>query len=69
MATNARAFGTTRVAHPALVDGAAGFVATENGLPVAVLAFTVRDGRITEIDALGGPERLAGLALDAFVSR
>ena len=69
VATNARAFGHTRVAHPALIDGAAGFVATENGLPVAVLAFTVRDGRITEIEALGGPERLAGLGLDAFVSR
>ena len=31
VATNARAFGTTRVAHPAVVDGAAGFVATEDG--------------------------------------
>ena len=70
VATNARSFGN-RVAHPALVDGAAGFVATEDGIPVAVLAFTVRDGRITEIDALGGPERLAGLGLglDTFVSR
>jgi len=68
VATNARSFGQ-RVAHPALVDGAAGFVATEDGIPVAVLAFTVRDGRITEIDALGGPERLAGLGLGAFVSR
>ena len=68
VATNARSFGN-RVAHPALVDGAAGFVATEDGIPVAVLAFTVRDGRITEIDALGGPERLAGLGLGAFVSR
>ena len=68
VATNARSFGN-RVAHPALVDGAAGFVATEDGIPVAVLAFTVRDGRITEIDALGGPGRLAGLGLDAFVAR
>ena len=68
VAANARSFGR-RVAHPALVDGAAGFVATEDGTPVAVLAFTVRDGRITEIDALGGPDRLAGLGLDAFVSR
>jgi hypothetical protein len=56
------------VAHPAIVDGAAGFVATEAGLPVAVLAFTVRDGRIAAIDALGGPDRLAGLDLDAFVA-
>jgi len=35
-------------------------------VPVAVLAFTIRDGRITAIDTLGGPTRLAGLGLDAF---
>jgi len=67
VATNARFFGTRRLAHAAIVDGAAGFVATEAGVPVAVLAFTIRDGRITAIDALGGPARLAGLDLDAFV--
>ena len=55
-----------RRAHPAIVDGAAGFVATEAGVPVAVLAYTVRDGRITAIDALNGP-RVAGLGLEAFV--
>jgi len=33
-----------------------------------VLAFTVADGRITGIDVLGGPERLAGLGLDALVA-
>ena len=32
------------------------------GLPVAVLAFTVHDGRITAIDALG-PARVAGLGV------
>jgi RNA polymerase sigma factor (sigma-70 family) len=55
-----------RVAHPAIVDGAAGFVGTEAGVPVAVLAYTVRDGRITAIDALHGP-RVDGLGLEAFV--
>jgi RNA polymerase sigma factor (sigma-70 family) len=68
VATSARFFSTRRVAHPATVDGAAGFVATEAGVPVAVLAFTVRDGRITAIDALGGPARVAGLGLEAFVA-
>src|SRR5215208_5706130 len=63
VATNARLFGATRVAHPAIVDGAAGFVGTEAGRPVAVLAFTIHDGRITAIDALGGPASLAGLGL------
>ena len=68
VAANARLFATTRVPYPAIVDGAAGFVATEAGLPVAVLAFTVHDGRITAIDALGGPDRVAALGLDAFVA-
>jgi RNA polymerase sigma-70 factor, ECF subfamily len=68
VAANARTFGPTRVAHAAIVDGAAGFVATEDGVPVAVLAFTVRDRRITEIDALGGPDRLAGLGLDRILA-
>ncbi|HWK28415.1 MAG TPA: sigma-70 family RNA polymerase sigma factor [Solirubrobacter sp.] len=40
-----------RTAHPAVIDGAAGIVATENGVPVAILAFTIAGGRITAIDA------------------
>ena len=36
-------------------------------MPVAVLAFAIADGRITAIDALGGPDRVAGLGLEAFV--
>ena len=54
VASSARFFAGTRVAHPAIVDGRAGFVATEDGVPVAVLAFVIEDGRITAIDALGG---------------
>jgi RNA polymerase sigma-70 factor (ECF subfamily) len=68
VATRARFFSAHRVAHPAIVDGAAGFVATENGTPVAVLRYTVVDGRITEIDAFAGEARLAGLDLGAVVS-
>jgi RNA polymerase sigma factor (sigma-70 family) len=67
VATRAQAF-SSRVAHPALVDGAAGFVATEAGVPVAVLAFTIVDGRITAIDALADPARVARLGLEAFVA-
>jgi hypothetical protein len=33
-------------------------VATAHGRPVAVLGFTVRDGRITEIDILADAQRL-----------
>src|SRR5919197_563114 len=68
VATRARFFSIARVAHPAIVDGAAGFVATEAGVPVAVLAFTVLDGRVTAIDALTDPARVAGLGLEAFVA-
>ena len=68
VATRARSFSGKRIAHPAIVDGAAGFVATEDGVPVAVLAFTVVDGRITSVDALDGAARLAGLGLEALVA-
>jgi RNA polymerase sigma factor (sigma-70 family) len=67
VATGARMNAIGRTAHPAIVDGAPGFVAAEAGAPVAVLAFTVRDGRITAIDALAGA-RVAGLGLEAFVA-
>jgi RNA polymerase sigma-70 factor (ECF subfamily) len=46
---------------PALVNGAAGAVVVHDGRLVAVIAFTVRDGRIATIDGLNDPERLATL--------
>ena len=49
---------------PALVNGAAGVVVAPQGQPFAVMGFTVRGGRIVEIDALSDPERLARLDLD-----
>jgi RNA polymerase sigma-70 factor (ECF subfamily) len=67
VASRARSFSHRRVAHPAIVDGAAGFVATEDGAPVAVLRFTVVDGQITAIDALGGAARVAGLDLSGVL--
>jgi RNA polymerase sigma-70 factor, ECF subfamily len=67
VANRARLAAGGRHVHAVIVDGAAGFVATEAGVPVAVLAFTVAGGRITAIDALGG-SRLAGLGLEAFAS-
>jgi RNA polymerase sigma factor (sigma-70 family) len=68
VATRARVGAAGRTAHAAIVDGAPGFVATEAGVPIAVLAFTVVDGRITAIDVLVGPSRVAGLGLEAFVA-
>jgi RNA polymerase sigma-70 factor (ECF subfamily) len=48
---------------PALVNGAAGVVATRDGEPFSVMACTVRDGRIAEMDILADPERLQALDL------
>jgi RNA polymerase sigma factor (sigma-70 family) len=47
----------------ALINGAAGAVSLLNGKPFSVGAFTVRGGRIVEIDFLADPERLAKLDL------
>lgn len=47
----------------ALINGAAGLVSSRNGRPFSVGAFTVRSGKIVEIDILGDPERLAQLDL------
>lgn len=46
---------------PALINGAAGLVSLRDGKPFSVGAFTVRDGKIVEIDFLTDPERLARL--------
>jgi len=51
------------VVHHALVNGAAGIVATRGGRPFSVGAITVRDGKIVEMDWLTDRERLAQLDL------
>lgn len=48
---------------PALVNGAAGVVVAPAGRPTSVLAFTVRGGRIVEIDAIADPARLRRLGV------
>jgi RNA polymerase sigma factor (sigma-70 family) len=55
-----------RFARPALVNGAAGVVVAPGGRPVAVMAFTIRDGKIAEIDILADPARLHQLDLAAL---
>jgi RNA polymerase sigma-70 factor (ECF subfamily) len=47
----------------AVVNGAAGAVVAPRGRVVSVMAFSVRDGRITAIDVLADPQRLAALGL------
>jgi RNA polymerase sigma factor (sigma-70 family) len=64
-----RASGYTRLSpfvRPAIVNGVAGVVVAPGGRPFSVMAFTVRGGRIVEIDAVSDPERLRRLALPVF---
>nr|WP_030716063.1 sigma-70 family RNA polymerase sigma factor [Streptomyces sp. NRRL F-2580] len=49
--------------HPVLVNGLPGVVAVADGRAISVMAFTVRDGRITALDILTDPERLARIDL------
>jgi RNA polymerase sigma-70 factor (ECF subfamily) len=51
------------IMQPALVNGAAGGVSMRDGQPFSVGGFTVRGGRIVEIDILADPERLRRLDL------
>lgn len=41
-----------------MVNGAPGLVLRVDGQPFSVMAFTVADGRITEVDAVQNPEKL-----------
>ena len=47
---------------PALVNGAAGAVIVLRGRPFAVLGFSVRRGKIVEIDAIAGAKRVRRIA-------
>ncbi len=53
----------------ALINGAAGIVATRNGRPFSVGAFTVRGGKIVEFDILSDPARLSELDLNVLGDR
>jgi hypothetical protein len=52
---------------PALVNGTPGVVVIPpDGKVFSIMAFTVADGKIVEIDALVDPERLAAVDLSAL---
>ncbi|MER7347773.1 sigma-70 family RNA polymerase sigma factor [Streptomyces aurantiacus] len=58
----ARSFATLAGStHLAMVNGRVGQIAVHNGMPFSVGEFTVRDGRIVEINILADRERLAAL--------
>lgn len=50
------------IIHPVLVNGAVGAVITLHGRPHAIMAFTVSDGRIAEIDVIGDAQRVGRVA-------
>jgi RNA polymerase sigma-70 factor, ECF subfamily len=56
-----------RFARPVLVNGGPGFLVARDGEPLALMAVTVNDGRITEMDVLADPDRLARLDLSAVL--
>jgi RNA polymerase sigma factor (sigma-70 family) len=56
-----------RVHHLARVNGGAGAVVTVDGRPVAVMAFTVVDGKIVEVNIVADPERIARLDVSDVV--
>jgi RNA polymerase sigma factor (sigma-70 family) len=62
VASEALLFGQLDI-RPALINGVAGGVAFRNGRPFSVGAFTVRNGRIVELDFLADPERIRDLDL------
>jgi RNA polymerase sigma factor (sigma-70 family) len=64
VARNAMAFGRLGLdVRRALVNGAAGAVSVRDGEPFTVGGFTVRGGKIVEMDFVGDPERLRRLDL------
>jgi RNA polymerase sigma factor (sigma-70 family) len=54
---------SARYSRPALVNGAAGIVTAADGQPMAVMGFTIANGKIVAIDILADPERLRRLDL------
>jgi hypothetical protein len=52
-----------RFARPVLVNGTPGFLVAPHGQPFALIALTIRDDKITEIDILADPDRLNRLDL------
>jgi hypothetical protein len=56
-----------RSVRPALVNGTAGVVADTGGRLLAVMGFTVSDGKIVEIDILADPARLRRFNLPARI--
>jgi RNA polymerase sigma factor (sigma-70 family) len=56
------------IIHPVLVNGAAGVIITLQGQPLALMGFTVADGKIVEADVIVDPDRLARITPPALTA-
>ncbi len=54
------------LARPVLVNGAPGVIAIVDGVPFSIIDFTVRDGKVIEMNILADPDRLSQIDLSAF---
>ena len=57
------------VLHPALINGAAGVVITLDGQPHGVMAFTVVNDQVVELDIIADPERIRRVASEVLRGR
>jgi RNA polymerase sigma-70 factor (ECF subfamily) len=58
--------GLSPFVRPALVNGAAGVVVAPRGRLFSVMGFTIRGGKIVEVDILADPARLSRLDVSVF---
>jgi RNA polymerase sigma-70 factor (ECF subfamily) len=63
-AVASRFSGQAEAAQPALIDGAPGGVWYAGGRPVVAFGFTIRDGKVAEIELIADAERLGGLQIE-----
>jgi RNA polymerase sigma-70 factor (ECF subfamily) len=56
--------GQAEAAQVALIDGVPGGVWTANGRPIVVFGFTIRDGKVVEIELAADTERLSRLKIE-----
>ncbi len=52
-----------RSARPVVVNGGAGLLSMVDGQPFSLMAFTIRQGRVVQLDIIADPARLARLGL------
>jgi RNA polymerase sigma-70 factor (ECF subfamily) len=65
-AVAARFAGQAQGAQPALIDGMPGGVWAAGGRPIVVFGFTIRDGKVVDIELVADPTRLGRLSIEVL---